>query len=263
MGIAVSQGKIKLTDSLDELGIDDIEPALSDDEKTATVQDLMEARSGVYHLAADDTPSMVDKRPERGANSPGAFWYYNNWDFNALGGIYEQKTGTSIFKALYDQIAVPVGMQDYQASDSRYSYQKNFSKYPGYLMKLSTRDMARFGQLYLQNGKWNDTQVIPEKWIRKSLTSYSDASGPAGTGYGYLWWLGTSSGGLFNGVNLGAGAFAAEGYGGHYLIGIPSLSMVVVTRADDAWFNEDAQNRSIGLNREGKLLAAILASQLQ
>jgi len=57
------------------------------------VRMLLEARSGVYHAALYETPAMAKQRPARGSHEPGTFWYYNNWDFNALGTIYEHATG--------------------------------------------------------------------------------------------------------------------------------------------------------------------------
>jgi CubicO group peptidase (beta-lactamase class C family) len=263
IGIAVDQGKIQLTSTLQDLGIDDILPSLTAVEKTATVQELLEARSGIYHLSADDTPGMDSRRPPRGSHDPGTFWYYNNWDFNALGGIYEQQTGASIFDALFTEIALPTGMQDYTPTDGRYSYQKELSNFPGYLLDLSTRDMARLGQLYLQSGKWDGTQIVPAAWVQATTTSYSDASStaPSGTGYGYLWWLGSPDGsGLFNKTDLGAGAFAAEGYGGHFIIVLPSRQMVVVSRADDSYFEQDPTHNDIGPNREGALMNIILGA---
>ena len=89
-GNAIERGGIDLKQTLAELGIDDNEPSLSAEEKTATVRDLLEARSGVYHAALYETPSMAARRPARASHPPGTFWYYNNWDFNTLGAIYER-----------------------------------------------------------------------------------------------------------------------------------------------------------------------------
>ena len=264
IGIAVSRNQIDLSQTLKSLEIDDIVPSLTAEEKQARIIDLLEARSGIYHLATEDTPGMKEKRPQRGSHAPGIFWYYNNWDFNTLGFIYEKRTSISIFESFSKEIALPLGMQDYSPADGRYSFDKTLSQYPAYLFNMSTRDMARFGQLYLQNGKWSGQQIISADWVAASVTADSDASPPAGRGYGYLWWIdGQHSGSLFTGVDLGSGAFAAEGYGGHYIVVIPKLEMVVVSRADDAWFEQDVENRNIGPNREGKLLQAILNAKIQ
>jgi CubicO group peptidase (beta-lactamase class C family) len=120
IGIAVADGKINLDDTLEKLGIDDKKPSLTAAEKQATVRDLLEARSGVYHPTAYETKGMMEQKPARGSHAPGTFWYYNNWDFNTLGYIYEQATGAKIFDAFYRQIAQPIGMQDFRPQDGHY-----------------------------------------------------------------------------------------------------------------------------------------------
>jgi CubicO group peptidase (beta-lactamase class C family) len=98
-GIAIAEGRICLASSLAQLGNNDKPPALTDAEKQANVRDLLMARSGVYHLAAYETAEIRLKRPERGSHPPGAFWFYNNWDFNVLGAIYRQATGEAFSRA--------------------------------------------------------------------------------------------------------------------------------------------------------------------
>ena len=100
IGIAVSEHRIELSKTLSELGFNDIAPSLTEIEKSAKVGDLLKARSGVYHLASNDTPGMTALRPARGSHLPGTYWCYNNWDFNALGAISEQQTQSSIFQEL-------------------------------------------------------------------------------------------------------------------------------------------------------------------
>ncbi|MGB7985869.1 MAG: serine hydrolase [Terracidiphilus sp.] len=117
IGIAEAEGKINLDDTLEKLGIDDNKPSLTPQEKQATVRDLLEARSGVYHPTVYETKGMEEKKPPRGSHAPGTFWYYNNWDFNSLGYIYEKATGEKIFDAYYRRIAQPIGMQDFKPSD--------------------------------------------------------------------------------------------------------------------------------------------------
>jgi len=116
-GIHVSDGRIDLGKTMAEIGIDDLPPALTAAEKQATILDLLRARSGIYHEAARETPGMRAKRPARGSHPPGTFWYYNNWDFNVLGTIFEKLTGKGIFEDFAQQIAKPIGMEDYVVSD--------------------------------------------------------------------------------------------------------------------------------------------------
>ena len=91
-GIAVTERGLKLDTTLGELGVNDYKP-LTEVERQATVRQLLMARSGVYIPTAAETPAMRAARPERGSHAPGTFWYYNNWDFNALGEIYQRDDG--------------------------------------------------------------------------------------------------------------------------------------------------------------------------
>jgi len=96
IGVHVDAGNIDLSKTMKELGIDDYEPSLTLAEKQATVGDLIKARSGIYHEALGENRMMKDMRPARHSHAPGTFWYYNNWDFNALGTIFEQETNNNI-----------------------------------------------------------------------------------------------------------------------------------------------------------------------
>lgn len=222
-GSAVAEGRINLSATLAELGIDDNAPSLTVDEKTATVRDLLMSRSGVYHPAAHETANIKRKRPARASHAPGSFWFYNNWDFNALGTIYRQQTGEDIFASFEKRIARPIGMEDFSAKDGRYALEK-LSEHPAYPVRLSARDAARFGQLFLNDGKWGAKQIIPASWIRESTTTYSWAK-RIRQGYGYMWWT------LPEDV-WGPHAFYASGYGGQIIAVVPSKRLVVVQTVD-------------------------------
>lgn len=101
VGLAHDRGEIDLDTTLCELDIDDT-PTLSDEERSATITDLLTARSGV-HLPVADRGTLG--RPPRGSHPPGTFWCYNNWDFNVLGYIYERITGRSVFVAFEHALA--------------------------------------------------------------------------------------------------------------------------------------------------------------
>jgi CubicO group peptidase (beta-lactamase class C family) len=148
--------------------------------------------------------------PEREAHPPGAFWYYNNWDFNVLGGVYERKLNRKIGEAFQREIAAPIQMQDFRIDDMYYLKSEDSapafarSRYPAYHFRLTARDMARFGYLFLRGGNWNGTQVIPADRVRESTTSYSQTTGfGEGFGYGYLWWV--------HGYGLNVDVFSARG----------------------------------------------------
>jgi CubicO group peptidase (beta-lactamase class C family) len=227
-GNYVASGKIRLTKTLAELGLDDI-GGLTPQEKEATIADLLSARSGVYHPASNPGDNLADA-PPRGSQRHGAYYLYSNWDFNALGTIFEQETGRNIYDAIDTDIAALIGMQDWKRDIQRKSGDSTLSRHLAYHMVISTRDMARIGYLMLREGRWNDRQVVPRDWVHRSTHLVTPASqvNPAPLrrehmGYGYLWWVwdGRDSTGLFD------GAYSARGGYGQYITVIPKLDMVV------------------------------------
>jgi CubicO group peptidase (beta-lactamase class C family) len=231
-GIYAAEGVIDINQTLEQLGIDDSPEPLTKEEKQARIVDLLRARSGVYHLVDFETKSMSEDRPARGSHAPGTFWYYNNWDFNVLGTIFEKKTGLKIGDAFYRRIAKPIGMQDFRASDVFY-FGGPASIHPTYHFEITGRDLARFGLLYLRHGRWKEQQIIPEAWVEKSThaSEMIQAGGSNLGGYEYLWWV--DYGGVhFPEVSL-PGIYSARGSGAHFLFVIPTLDMVVVHRTDN------------------------------
>lgn len=224
-GFAVAEGKINLDATLADLRIDDKPPHLTVEEKGARVRDLLKARSGVYHEAAAESEQQFDRRPPRGSQAPGALWYYNNWDFNALGTIYRQLMGEDIFDAVERRIAKPIGMQDFTAADGRYVlHRSSLSNHPAYHMNMSARDLARFGLLFLNKGQWRERQVMPEAWIDESTRAYSMTNRKIG--YGYMWWV--SDGDLQFQTRFGRGSYSARGYGGQLILVAPRHNLVIV-----------------------------------
>jgi CubicO group peptidase (beta-lactamase class C family) len=226
IGQAVAQHEIGLSSTLADLGIDDNAPSLTDTEKQATVQMLLEARSGIYHPALYETRGMAAARPFRESHPPGSFWYYNNWDFNALGAIYEHAAGIGIYDAIARFIAQPIGMQDYRPSDGRYVTGAD-SLIRAYPLRMSARDLARFALLYLHHGNWAGQQIVPADWVRDSTRAYSTSHD--GFGYGYLWWIAGASPAR---IALPPGSFFAWGAGGQFAFVIPDDDLVIVSRVD-------------------------------
>jgi CubicO group peptidase (beta-lactamase class C family) len=221
IGIAVGKGTIKLDATMEGLGIDDEEPALTPAERRATVRDLLKSRSGVYHRAAYEAITNALARPRRGSHAAGEFFYYNNWDFNTLGTIYEQQTRLDIFTAFQDQIATPLGMQDFRKEDGRYDRHRA-SRHAAYLFDMSARDLARFGLLYLREGDWKGGQLVPRDWVKAS-TAVQVKDATPNRSYGYLWWVYPQS-----------GNYEASGKGGQRIFVSPRDRLVVVHLIDVA-----------------------------
>ncbi len=233
IGRCVASGTIRLTNTLEQLGVDDNEPKLTPAEKQATVADLLKARSGIYHPALYETEAMKARRPVRGSHPPGSFYYYNNWDFNALGTIYEKAAGLGVFEAFERHLARPLQMEDFRLEDTQY-VRGSDSIHPAYAFRMTARDMARFGLLFLHQGRWRERQVVPTDWVAESTRAYSAVAatnGPVYAGYGYLWWAEWQGHNLEN-VTLPHGTFTARGAGGHYILIAPALDLVIVHRVD-------------------------------
>jgi CubicO group peptidase (beta-lactamase class C family) len=161
-GVAVDQGLVDVSDTLAELGVDDLQK-LTDEEKQATLEDLLYARSGVYHPAAYAPADQARNRPARGSKAHGTHWFYNNWDFNVAGALLERPARKPVGNAFDEWIAKPVGMEDYQPSDVFAALEPSRSQWPAHIFRMSTRDVARFGQLWLQRGRWNGRACHPER----------------------------------------------------------------------------------------------------
>jgi len=227
-GIEVTRGHIDTARTLAQLGIDDL-GGLSAREKEATVQDLLGARSGVYHIASY-AGDFLSEAPPRGSQKHGTYQLYSNWDFNVLGTIFEQETKRNIYDALQEDLARPIRMQDFRRDLQKKEGDSTRSIHPAYPIFLTTRDMARIGLLMLHNGNWNGKQIVPRDWVARSTGIITPVSqlNPSiirrgRVGYGYLWWVldGPWNTGPYEGAYSGFGAI------GQYITVIPKLDMVV------------------------------------
>lgn len=259
IGQLVAEGSIDLTDTLAELGIDD-KPALTEREKQATVRDLLMSRSGVYHDAAYMSRGDFDGQPERGAYGPGEHFWYNNWDFNALGKITGDALGADLFEQFDRRVARPVGMQDYTPASGQFHYQRRDSIHPAYLIDMSARDRARFGLLYLNGGCWDGNQVVPADWVTTTVAPLTDRSASDSPDYGYLWWSQSGVG------DMEGRLIMARGANHQYITLIPEADAVLVLVNDmnrPGWLNW-LRNR-LGLAPEfedyGNVLRSVVAAR--
>ena len=256
-GIYVGNRTIDIQATLGQLGIDDWPPALNEQEKRARIVDLLRLRSGVYHVANDESDYMRRERPARGRYPPGEHWYYNNWDVHALTAILEKQAGMPLPQMLDERIARPLQMQDFRVADVHVE-PGSASVYPSWWMRMSARDLARFGLLYLRAGRWKDRRIVPEEWVHESTRYMAEELGPySGWAYGamgYLWWV-TVNGKHLAGVDVGSGAFSARGAGGQHLVIVPAYDLVIAHMVDDAG------GREVTDGEIGKLLDLILAAR--
>lgn len=224
-GIAVDKELININTTLAELGIDEYQ-ALTQQEKSATIRDLLMAKSGIYLPAQGEHDTQITDRPERESHQPGTYFFMNNFDANALGTIFIQETGGSISKFMEEHLAKPLGMQDFTEDNvllgAPWFMPKKPSLHKQYFMYLSTRDLARIGALVANKGRWKGKQIISQKWIKESTTSHSNLKENhidygRYDGFGYQWWIDAESETVWS-----------DGYGERFLIINPSKNLTLV-----------------------------------
>ncbi|MFJ7979684.1 serine hydrolase domain-containing protein [Lysinibacillus xylanilyticus] len=159
----------------------------------------------------------------------GAF-KYSTAGAHLLSAILTESTGKSARAFANEHLFTPLGMKeipDYKMNT--YGFDDLFGKNVkgwvhdpnghstgGWGLTLSTRDMARFGYLYLNNGVWDHKRVLSETWIRDSTEMNSN-------NYGYLWWLRQED---------GLSTYSAIGDGGNMICCIPKMNMVVAISSE-------------------------------
>ncbi|USB31675.1 serine hydrolase [Paenibacillus sp. YPG26] len=168
----------------------------------------------------------------------GAF-KYSTAGTHLLSAIISRSTGRSAREFAGEHLFSPIGMRaipDYEMQSFGFDdlFGRNVKGWVhdpsgistgGWGLTLTPRDMARFGLLYLNRGRWLDRQIISESWVEKSVARNANT-------YGYLWWL-REEDGIY--------AYSAAGDGGNLICCIPSLSLVVAiaseftTNARDRW----------------------------
>jgi len=238
-GRYVADGTVRLDATLAALGVDDI-GGLLPVERGATVGDLLAARSGVFHPAANlgDASALA---PARGSVRPGTYFLYNNWDFNALGAILERATGADLYALMERDLARPLGFQDWRRAAQPKRNDTGASRYPAHHLVLSARDMARLGYCLLRGGRWRGAQVVPAAWVARTTRLVTPAAEVARTspfhprlGYGLLWWVldpsapaGPTSAAGGRVADPWAGAYSATGAYGQYITVLPALDVVV------------------------------------
>lgn len=220
-GIASDRGLIDIEQTLAELSIDETGNPLTEVEKQATIEQLLQARSGIYLQSGAETVEIKDGRPGRGQYAPGEYYFYNNWDFNVLGAVFEKESGLSIGEALEGWLAIPLGMQDFNQEHVFYDKQGSDSDYRTYRIHMSARDLARLGTLVAQDGVWDGKQIISKEWIKNSVQPYSKTDTYFYDGFGYSWWL-----------NSELDVVAADGWGGQYMLVNREKDLILVTRRD-------------------------------
>jgi CubicO group peptidase (beta-lactamase class C family) len=246
---------MRLDATLADLGIDDAPNPLTPLQKQATVLDMLKSMSGINHGAAAEEGLMDEKnrRLGSGENKPGTIWAYNNWDYNALTTIFENRTGLTMAQAFAMEFAVPIGMQDFTPSAVSYIKAPELSQHRAAMFSMSGRDLARLGELYLNRGMFSGQRILPEAWIGRITADFAETGDPGlSAGHGYLWWIPGPD------TRLPKGTYWAKGVGSQALFVIPQWKTIIVHLSDMTEFFK----RFLDLTKETAIDANAALEQL-
>jgi CubicO group peptidase (beta-lactamase class C family) len=241
VGVAIDEGVIRGTEErLDVL----LPPPVADasgSKAAITVENLLTMTSGFawdestaagYNawILAPDQIDFLLSRPL--SDPPGQRFNYDSAAVHLLSVGLAEAAGAPTRTFAERHLFAPLGIGAYQWERDTRGYENGASG-----LSLRARDLAKVGQLVLQDGASADRQLVPSAWIRSSLTSHVATGARLGSvgslSYGYLWWLTTLRG--------HAVAFA-WGYRGQFVFLVPDLQLVVVaTSALDAPLPSDEE----------------------
>ena len=250
LGIAIDQQHIS---SVDERVHDYFQHKLpianwTDNKQSITIENWLNMRAGyewdewnVNYLnpenlnaqmnSADDPIQFLLDRPM--ATTPGSTFAYSTGISYGLGRIIQLASGQSVNNYLVENLLSPLDITkyDYWQLDNQY--------HSGSALYLTTRDMAKFGQLFLDGGVWNGVRIVSEEWVNASIQQRVDLNDAGTVGYGFQWWMGqfTASGQVYS-------TYYADGFGGQYIFVFPDLDLVIAMTGS-AYKDGQPEERSI------------------
>ncbi len=238
IGMALHQGHLKSVEqNLATLLPDIVTETQYADKTPVTLKHLLTMNSGLATMSRStyrpwiQSPNWVTHILEKPLTmTPGMGFSYSTGDSHLVAVALTKAVGVSAFDFAQHHLCKPLGIRLTAWKTDPQGYSRG-----GNDMYLTPRDMAKFGQLYLNKGRYNGKQIVPAAWVEESTAKHVELTY---TNYSYYWWQ----------HQLGAHeAFAAHGYGGQFIFVVPSLEMVVVTTAESRLRRPiaDANYRSI------------------
>ncbi len=209
------------------------------------------------HWTADSRERQSDSE----LGGAGAQWEYNDVRVNLLSLCLLRVWAKPLPEVLKDELMDPIGASN---TWQWHGYHNSDVEVNGRMMKsvsggahwggglwMSTRDLARFGYLFLRRGKWENRSIVSDRWVEMSTTPCEIKPG-----YGYLWWLNTSH---ERWPSAPESSFAALGYGSNILWIDPEHDLVVVIRWHADELSGDVQDELADtLYGQDELFAEIL-----
>lgn len=167
------------------------------------------------------------------ATEPGITFAYSTGVSFGIGRLLQLATGMSVEDFLVDNLLTPLNISNYDF------WSLNGQLHTGSALYLETRDMAKFGQLFLDGGVWNGERIISQQWVETSTQQRVDLNETGSSGYGYQWWMGE-----FDAGGQTYSSYYANGYGGQFIFVFPELQLVVAMTGS-AYQEEQEDERSI------------------
>lgn len=233
IGIALQKGHIPSLDSKVLDYFEDYDLSQTDERlKTATLHHLLCMQLGIgwnENTAPLDSNNQVVQMEKSTDwiqyvlqqpmdSEPGEKWVYSSGASHLLSGIIKKATGVSMAEYAEEHLFTPLGIENYHWKTTP----KGFQDTEGGLY-LSAEDLAKVGQLYINEGSWNDQQILSSTYIKAATKKQVlDLYGDGGKeGYGYQWWLPGDEEEIW----------AAMGFGNQFLIVIPQYEVIGVIHA--------------------------------
>jgi CubicO group peptidase (beta-lactamase class C family) len=237
IGIALQEGFI---DSLDQRVLDIFpEYDYQEDERKGniTVRHLLTMQAGFDHetnigAVVNAAPDMVAAIFESELRfEPGTDFLYSTHGSHILSAIITKTTG--MYTEAYAELKLfsPIGVESFAWHNDQTGI-----PFGGAGLYLTARDMARYGQLYLQGGSVDRRRVVPAEWVTLSTRNHRAYTEPweemDSVGYGFQWWTGTVR---------DYPLYFASGFGGQWIVVIPTADMVVVSTMNALTETDDWQ----------------------
>lgn len=249
VGIALDRGWIGgLEARLGEL-LPDYTADLPEPKRRIALVDLLSMQAGLAStsrehygawVSTDDWTAAALTRPME--SEPGSEYIYSTGNTHLVSAILTEATGRSTLELAREVLLEPVGMEIHAWQRSPEGYY-----FGGNNLRMTPRDLARLGQLYLQEGRWNGRQVVPASWVERSTRRHAEGWPERYGAYGWFWWLPRED---------PRDSFAAIGYGGQFLYVVPELRMLVVMTSTLEGKGAAWDRRAFGVFREDLFGAA-------
>ncbi len=229
VGMAIEDSKLNLDDPVLKFFPNEAPANPSANLKAMKVRDLLTMSCGheTEPKSVGGGPTVKQFLTHPVVHMPGTHFQYNSMGSYTLSAIVTKVTGKTTLEYLKPRLFEPLGIENPQWASSAEG-----NSLGGSGLKLCTEDIAKFGQLYLQKGKWNGKQLIPEKWIElatsKQVPNDEESHSKIGIdwrqGYGFQFWRCTHN------------AFRGDGAGGQVCVVIPDKDAVIAITADTGNF---------------------------